>query len=57
LQACAQTILALQLSGEEKSAVWWLSNLMVLGGASGYTLVRKAEMDAEKKQTGDSLPK
>lgn len=43
-KACAQTILALQLSGQVKSAMWWLSNAMVLGGSMGYTMVRRAEM-------------
>ena len=48
-KACAQTILALHLSGDTKSAIWWLSNVMVLGGASGYTLVKRAEMKAEQE--------
>eukprot|EP00050_Salpingoeca_kvevrii_P007850 m.299031 g.299031 ORF g.299031 m.299031 type:complete len:330 (-) comp14021_c0_seq1:127-1116(-) len=46
-KACAQTILALQLTGEVKSFWWWMSNLMVLGGSMGYTMVRRAEMQAQ----------
>jgi GDP-fucose transporter C1 len=44
VQACAQTILALQISGEVRSGMWWLSNALVLGGSMGYTHFRRLEM-------------
>lgn len=43
-QACAQTILALQISGEHKTGMWWFSNVLVLGGSMGYTHFRRLEM-------------
>ncbi|EDQ91067.1 uncharacterized protein MONBRDRAFT_18313 [Monosiga brevicollis MX1] len=49
-KACAQTILALQLNDESRTATWWLGNVFVLGGSLGYVLVKRAEMkrDLEK---------
>jgi len=46
-KACAQTILALQISGEIRSGMWWLSNALVLGGSMGYTHFRRLEMISE----------
>ncbi|EGD81696.1 GDP-fucose transporter 1 [Salpingoeca rosetta] len=46
-KACAQTILALQINGEVRSAMWWLGNLFVLGGSLGYAIVKRAEMRRE----------
>eukprot|EP00053_Salpingoeca_punica_P007628 m.69462 g.69462 ORF g.69462 m.69462 type:complete len:325 (+) comp14250_c0_seq1:59-1033(+) len=43
-KACVQTILALQISHEQRSFMWWMSNALVLGGSMGYTQVRRAEM-------------
>ena len=43
-KACAQTILACVIYSQSKSLWWWLSNVMVLGGSSGYTYVRMIEM-------------
>jgi GDP-fucose transporter C1 len=41
-KACAQTILALQLQNEARSALWWLGNIFVLGGSLGYAVVKRA---------------
>jgi GDP-fucose transporter C1 len=51
-QACAQTILALQIDNESRTATWWLGNLFVLGGSLGYAVVKRSEM----KATMDKLP-
>eukprot|EP00045_Choanoeca_perplexa_P015119 m.183039 g.183039 ORF g.183039 m.183039 type:complete len:334 (+) comp16891_c0_seq9:33-1034(+) len=57
-KACAQTILALQLRDEARSAMWWLGNLFVLGGSLGYAVVKRAEMkkdiDAKPPSTPDA---
>lgn len=42
-KACAQTILALQLSGEQRTGMWWFSNFLVLGGSAGYTHFRRLD--------------
>ena len=36
-KAAAQTVLATQWFNETKSALWWTSNLVVLGGSMAYT--------------------
>ncbi|XP_798515.2 GDP-fucose transporter 1 [Strongylocentrotus purpuratus] len=46
-KACAQTILAITYFQEIKTALWWSSNFMVLGGSAFYTYVRKQDMDRE----------
>lgn len=46
-KACAQTILAVTYFHEVKTALWWSSNMMVLGGSAVYTFVRKQDMDRE----------
>eukprot|EP00941_MAST-03F_sp_MAST-3F-sp1_P004505 g4505.t1 len=45
-KACAQTILALKISGEQKSFGWWFSNVLVLGGSLGYAHVKREAMRA-----------
>lgn len=49
-KACAQTILALQVSGESKSVMWWASNAMVLGGSMAYSWVKMNEMKKPQQQ-------
>jgi GDP-fucose transporter C1 len=56
-QACAQTILALQLSGEGKSFMWWMSNAMVLGGSLGYSLVKLQEMSQPQPPSAQAVQK
>ncbi len=48
-KACAQTIIACVWFHEARPALWWLSNVMVLGGSSAYTYVRMNEMKTEKE--------
>lgn len=43
-KACAQTVLAVVYNQSSKSFLWWTSNMMVLGGSSGYTWVKGMEM-------------
>ena len=51
-KACAQTIIAIFVSGEVKSLLWWGSNAMVLSGSTAYTYVKMKEMEwAEKEKT------
>lgn len=51
-KACAQTVLACVVFSQTKPMWWWVSNIMVLGGSSGYTYVRMQEMKvaAEEKE-------
>lgn len=46
-KACAQTILSVSINQETKTSLWWLSNAMVLGGSTSYTVVKHSEMKAE----------
>lgn len=43
-KACAQTVLATSWFNETKSALWWLSNGVVLIGSFGYARVKQMEM-------------
>ncbi|EDO42347.1 predicted protein [Nematostella vectensis] len=43
-KACVQTIMSVSYFHETKTALWWLSNAMVLGGSMAYTRVRHSEM-------------
>ncbi|CAL1603175.1 unnamed protein product [Knipowitschia caucasica] len=43
-KACAQTVIAVVHSASSRSALWWTSNLLVLGGSSAYTWVKSREM-------------
>ena len=49
-KACAQTIIAIIVSGEVKSFLWWGSNAMVLGGSTAYTFVKMKEMEESQKE-------
>lgn len=54
-KACVQTIISVSYFSEVKTALWWLSNMLVLGGSFGYAYVRHTEMKVshaeEKKGT------
>ena len=43
-KAAAQTVLATYWFDETKSLLWWVSNMVVLGGSMAYTRVRQIEM-------------
>ncbi|XP_053202184.1 GDP-fucose transporter 1-like [Panonychus citri] len=43
-KACAQTVLACIWYHEEKSFIWWFSNLLVIFGSAAYTRVKQLEM-------------
>ena len=45
-KACTQTVLACIAYSQTKPMWWWVSNMMVLVGSSGYTYVRMQEMKA-----------
>ena len=49
-KACAQTIIAIIVSRELKSLLWWSSNAMVLGGSTAYTYVKMKEMEWAEKE-------
>ena len=49
-KACAQTVLACIYFREEKTSLWWLSNLVVLAGSGSYTEVKRQEMKQQHKQ-------
>ncbi|XP_038061320.1 GDP-fucose transporter 1-like [Patiria miniata] len=49
-KACAQTILAVGYFQDVKTALWWLSNFLVLGGSALYSHVRRQEMTKEHKE-------
>merc|ERR1712106_24209 len=43
-KAAAQTVLATHWFMETKSSLWWLSNMVVLGGSLAYARVKQLEM-------------
>ncbi|KAI3381678.1 hypothetical protein SNEBB_004574 [Seison nebaliae] len=47
-KACAQTVLAVIAFNESKNLLWWMSNLLILGGSSLYTHIRRMEMEEKK---------
>lgn len=47
-KACAQTVLACVIYSEAKSALWWMSNVLVLGGSAAYSYVKMNEMKVQK---------
>ena len=51
-KAAAQTVLATHLGSESKSAMWWVSNAMVLCGSMAYTRVKQVEME-KTRSAGD----
>ena len=53
-KACAQTILSITVNHEIKTALWWVSNMLVIGGSTAYTVVKHSEMKAQLSQ--ETLP-
>jgi GDP-fucose transporter C1 len=50
-KACAQTLIAVIWFNEIKSALWWLSNGLVIFGSGAYTRVKQLEMKQAHEQT------
>ena len=53
-KACAQTVMATTYYNDTKTAMWWLSNAVVLFGSCAYTQVKRSEM---KQQHADDMNK
>ncbi|XP_054743621.1 GDP-fucose transporter 1 [Anastrepha obliqua] len=49
-KACAQTIIATQWYNDTKSALWWMSNLIVLLASAAYTRVKQLEMQRQHER-------
>ena len=49
-KAAAQTVIACLYYHDVKSALWWFSNLTVLGGSAAYTEVKRQEMKSKHLQ-------
>nr|CAB3266238.1 GDP-fucose transporter 1 [Phallusia mammillata] len=43
-KACLQTVIAVMYYQEIKTALWWVSNLLVLAGTGSYSIVKSLEM-------------
>ena len=43
-KACVQTVIAVAVFATYKSGLWWMCNMMVLGGSGLYTYVKHADM-------------
>ncbi|XP_039265345.1 GDP-fucose transporter 1-like [Styela clava] len=43
-KACLQTVIAVVYHGQTKTALWWMSNLLVLTGTGAYSGVKSWEM-------------
>ena len=54
-KACAQTIIACLYFSEVKTGLWWVSNMIVLGGSGAYTEVRRREMKSQHAEEKKSL--
>ncbi|KAI1715935.1 triose-phosphate transporter family domain-containing protein [Ditylenchus destructor] len=50
-KAAAQTVMAVIMWSEIKSALWWLSNIVVLFGSGLYTYVQKQDLDKKFSRT------
>ncbi|XP_068627647.1 GDP-fucose transporter 1 [Battus philenor] len=49
-KACAQTVLATQWYSETKNALWWTSNLIVLGSSAMYARFKQIEMEEKSRK-------
>lgn len=50
-KACFQTVIAVSVTGDVKTTLWWFSNMLVLGGSAGYTYVKRLEMKLDTSET------
>ncbi|EZA50900.1 putative GDP-fucose transporter [Ooceraea biroi] len=48
-KACAQTVLATYWFNEEKSFLWWMSNVVVLAASAFYARIRQLDLSKEYK--------
>lgn len=48
-KACAQTVLATYWFNEEKSFLWWTSNIIVLTASAFYARIRQLDLSKEYK--------
>jgi len=48
-KACAQTVLATYWFNEEKSFLWWISNVVVLTASAFYARIRQLDLSKEYK--------
>ncbi|XP_053977169.1 GDP-fucose transporter 1 [Hylaeus anthracinus] len=54
-KACAQTILATYWFNEERSFMWWISNVIVLGASAMYARLRQLDLSREYKEDKQQL--
>lgn len=54
-KACAQTVMATHWNHENRSYLWWFSNLIVLLGSSLYARVKQLEMDKKFNQPSTKI--
>ena len=46
-KACIQTVLATYCYNESKPTLWWISNIVVLGGSAAYARIKQLQMERE----------
>lgn len=49
-KASVQTVIATNWNNESKSNLWWLSNIVVLGGSAAYARVKQLEMEKQHRE-------
>ncbi|XP_072767227.1 GDP-fucose transporter 1 [Anoplolepis gracilipes] len=49
-KACVQTVLATYWFNEEKSFLWWISNVIVLTASASYARIRQLDLSREYKK-------
>ncbi|XP_076650385.1 GDP-fucose transporter nac [Halictus rubicundus] len=49
-KACAQTVLATYWYNENKTLMWWFSNMIVLGGSAMYARLRQLDLTREYRE-------
>jgi len=54
-KACAQTVLATYWFNEEKSFLWWISNIVVLIASGSYARIRQLELSKEYRVEAQQL--
>merc|ERR1712037_155559 len=54
-KSAAQTILATRVYGESKSVLWWIANILVLGGSTAYAKAKQIEL-SEKLENINGFP-
>ena len=54
-KSAAQTVLATRVYGESKPVMWWVANLLVLGGSAAYAKAKQVEL-TEKLENINGFP-